>query len=77
MSKRQIQQFEDEIQRLNNCVSQLRETAQTNARHAEAARATARVAITHLQAVLNQCRTHDDQQRADTAARDWLLSIGG
>lgn len=58
-------------------LTEWRQLAQTNARHAEAARATARVAITHLQAVLNQCRTHDDQQRADTAARDWLLSIGG
>lgn len=53
-----------------------RDVAQTNARHAEAARATARVAIGHLQAVLLKARTHDEQQRADTAARDWLASIG-
>jgi hypothetical protein len=45
-------------------------------RHAEAARATARIAIGHLQAVLNTARTHADQQAADTAARDWLISIG-
>ena len=45
-------------------------------RQAEAARATGRVAINHLQDVLNKARTHDEQQRADTAARDWLLSIG-
>ena len=34
------------------------------------------VAIGHLQAVLNKCRSADEQQRADTAARDWLVSIG-
>lgn len=33
-------------------------------------------AIGHLQAVLNKPRTHDEQQAADTAARDWLVSIG-
>lgn len=45
-------------------------------KQAEAARATARVAIGHLQDVLNKARTFDEQQRADTAARDWLASIG-
>lgn len=35
-----------------------------------------RIAIDHLQAVLNKARTHDEQQKADTAARDWLTSIG-
>lgn len=33
-------------------------------------------AIGHLQAVLNKARTHHEQQAADTAARDWLASIG-
>ena len=33
-------------------------------------------ALGHLQAVLNKPRTHDEQQAADTAARDWLVSIG-
>lgn len=45
-------------------------------KQAEAARATARIAIGHLHAVLNKARTHDEQQKADTAARDWLTSIG-
>lgn len=44
--------------------------------YAKAARATNRVAIRHLQAVLNESRSHSEQQKADTAARDWLLSIG-
>lgn len=34
------------------------------------------VAISHLQAVLNQARSHAEQQAADTAARQWLESIG-
>lgn len=38
--------------------------------------ATSRIAIDHLQAVLNKARTHAEQQAADTAARDWLISIG-
>lgn len=45
-------------------------------RQATAARATAQIAIQHLQAVLNKPRSHDEQQRADTAARQWLESIG-
>ena len=57
-------------------LAEWRAMALANARHAEAARATARVAIGHLQAVLLKARTHDEQQRADTAARDWLASIG-
>lgn len=35
-----------------------------------------REAIRHLQSVLNQPRTHAEQQAADTAARNWLESIG-
>jgi hypothetical protein len=46
-----------------------------NAQH-RAAQATARVAIGHLQAVLNTARTSTEQQAAETAARDWLVSIG-
>jgi hypothetical protein len=66
----------DEIDYLQKGLVEWRDMAQTNARHAEAARATARVAIHHLQAVLNKPRTHAEQQAADTAARDWLISIG-
>lgn len=66
----------DHMEWLEKGVSLLQSSRQANARHAEAARATARVAIGHLQAVLLKARTHDEQQRADTAARDWLASIG-
>lgn len=50
--------------------------ARRNAGYAESARATARIAIGHLQAMLNKARNFKDQQDADTAARDWLISIG-
>jgi hypothetical protein len=66
----------DDASDMESGIQQWRTAAQANARHAEAARATARVAIEHLQAVLNNARTHYDQQRADTAARDWLISVG-
>jgi len=52
------------------------DAARSVSKQAEAQRATSRVAIGHLQAVLNQSRTHHDQQAADTLARDWLISIG-
>ena len=57
-------------------LAEWRAMALANAKHTEAARATARVAIGYLQAVLMGSKTHDEQQRADTAARDWLASIG-
>jgi len=48
-----------------------RDAATRNARHAEAARATARVAIGHLQAVLRNPLSEECVK-----ARDWLISIG-
>ena len=53
-----------------------RDVALSNQKQARAAQATARIAITHLQNVLNKARTHAEQVKADTDARDWLISIG-
>ena len=66
----------DHIDWLEKGNAEWRGVALANARHAEAARATARIAIGHLQAVLNTAHTFDEQQAADAAARDWLTSIG-
>jgi hypothetical protein len=66
----------DNIEWTEKGLIEWREIALSRAKQAEAARATARIAITHLQAVLNKPRTHVEQQAADTAARDWLISIG-
>jgi hypothetical protein len=67
---------QDEIEWLEKGNAEWRSLALANQQQARAAQATARIAITHLQSVLNKARTHADQQDADTAARDWLISIG-
>jgi hypothetical protein len=66
----------DTIEWLEKGVAEWRASAISSEKQARAAKATARVAIEHLRNVLNKARTHDDQQRYDTAARDWLDSIG-
>jgi hypothetical protein len=71
-----VQTAIDHIEWLEKGNEEWRVSALSASRQAEAARATARVAIGHLQVVLNKARTFDEQQRADTAARDWLTSIG-
>ena len=66
----------DDVEWTEKGLSEWRDQALISMRQAEAARATARIAVGHLQAVLNKPRTHAEQQAADTAARDWLISIG-
>lgn len=66
----------DDIEWIEKGLAEWRAEALEKARHLTAVQATARVAIGHLQAVLNKARTHAEQQAADTAARDWLASIG-
>lgn len=66
----------DHIDWLEKGVSEWRHSALSAQKQAAAAQAAARIAIGHLQAVLNTARTHHEQQAADTAARDWLTSIG-
>jgi hypothetical protein len=67
---------DDDKEWLEKGLAEWRGTALENEKQAKAARATARIAINHLQSVLNTARTYAQQQDADTAARDWLLSIG-
>lgn len=57
-------------------MTEWRSLAEAKERQNELMQAVARIAIEHLQTILNKCRTADEQQRADAAARDWLLSIG-
>lgn len=64
--------LDDALEWAEKGVAEWRSVAQENARQA----AVARVAINHLQSVLNKPRTHAEQQAADAAARDWLTSIG-
>tara|TARA_R110000868_G_scaffold125254_5_gene330935 strand:- start:141 stop:365 length:225 start_codon:yes stop_codon:yes gene_type:complete len=67
---------EDKIEWLEKGNAEWRDLALRNAQQVRAAQATARIAITHLQQVLNKSWTYAEQQTADTAARDWLMSIG-
>ena len=76
MTRDEIARLEDRIDWLENGLAEWRDLAMSNDRQAKAAHATARVAIRHLQGVLNMARTHAEQEAADTAARDWLVSIG-
>lgn len=66
----------DDIEWTEKDLAEWRACALEKAQHLAAVQATARIAIEHLQAVLNKARTFDEQQRADTTARDWLTSIG-
>lgn len=71
-----LNELPDAIEWLDKGLAEWRGLYDATSKQSAAARATARVAIGHLQAVLNQSRSHAEQQAADTAARDWLISIG-
>jgi hypothetical protein len=71
-----VQDAIDHLEWLEKGNAEWRDIGTSKHKQAHAAQATARVAIAHLQAVLNKSRTHAEQQIADTAARDWLISIG-
>lgn len=66
----------DAVDWIESGLAEWRSVATTAQLQAKASSATARIAIGHLQAVLNTARSHHEQQAADTAARDWLTSIG-
>ena len=66
----------DHIDWLDRGVDEWREAALAQQQKVHAAQATVKIAVRHLQEVLNKPRTYDDQVRADTNARDWLISIG-
>lgn len=70
-----IQEAIDHLDWLEHGISEWRDEYITAKRQSNAARATARVAIGHLDTILNKCRCHQEQQTADTAARDWLTSV--
>jgi hypothetical protein len=66
----------DDVEWTDKGLAEWRANALEKGQHLAAVQATARIAINHLQAVLNKARTFDEQQKADAAARDWLISIG-
>lgn len=69
----------DQVEYVEKGLAEWREKALTNARHLAAVQATARVAIGHLQRVLQDNASTTSEQRAQWRrdAEDWLTSIGG
>lgn len=71
-----VQTSIDHIEWLDKGCSEWSHLWQLEGRQNSANEAKLRIAIGHLDKVLNGCRTSDEQQKADTDARDWLISIG-
>lgn len=74
--KEALPQLQDDIEWTEKGLAEWRDAALKAQAQTRMVDAQARIAIGHLHAVLNKARTHDEQQKADTAARDWLISIG-
>lgn len=71
-----IEEVIDNLEWINKGLAEWREIALSAGAKQRAESARASIAIRHLHAVLNTARTNDEQQRADSAAREWLESIG-
>ena len=71
-----IEQAIDHFDWLEKGNAEWRDVAMSHMRQANAARATARIAISHMQEMLSRARTATESYAEDTAARDWLISIG-
>jgi hypothetical protein len=71
-----VQAAIDQIDWLEKGNKEWRDIALSHIHQSNSAKAMGKIAIRHLQEVLNKPRTYDDQVRADTNARDWLTSIG-
>ena len=71
-----VQAAIDQIDWLDRGVDEWREEALSQQQKVHAAKAMVRIAIKHLHEMLNKARTATESYAADTAARDWLTSIG-
>jgi hypothetical protein len=71
-----VQQAADHIEWLEKGIDEWQRMYNVAAKGRNQNAATMRIAVRHLHAVLNTARTHADQQKADIAAREWLISIG-
>lgn len=69
-------ELHDGVDWLDRGLNEWRQLYVAAERNRKAVEAGLRIATQHLQAVLNRPRTHEEQQKADTAARDWLVSVG-
>lgn len=71
-----LDELDDHIDWIEKGNNEWRGMAQRNAQEGTRLAAVLRIAIGHLHSVLNQQHSADNQLKADTAARDWLISIG-
>lgn len=71
-----LDELDDHIDWLDKGIDEWRSLAQNNSQMAMRMAFTLRIALSHLHATLNQQHNANDQLKADTAARDWLISIG-
>jgi hypothetical protein len=71
-----VQEAIDHIEWVNKGNKEWRDMYQTANAHHRAAQATARIAITHLQAVLGSKTSIGEVREKRDAAKDWLVSIG-
>lgn len=66
----------DQVEWLEKGNDEWRTLALSKDKQAKACQATARIAIDHLQKLLNERRTAQQSWEAEQAAREWLTSIG-
>ena len=71
-----VQTSIDHIEWLEKGNEEWRVMALSSQKQAEAAKATARIAIGHLQELINGSVAGPDRLKAYESARDWLASIG-
>lgn len=71
-----VQEAADRLDWLEDGIKEWQNEYRLQYDRANRERSRANIAIRHLQAVLNESRSHAEQQKADTAAREWLESIG-
>ncbi len=69
-TQQEAQELKMEVWRKEQEASRIRRAALANSQQQ------LQIAIGHLDKVLNGCRNATEQQSADTAAREWLASIG-
>ena len=75
-AKLALNELDDAIEWIEKGIDEWRSMYVVADRNEKTAQAISRIAIGHLQAVINKPRSHDEQQSAGKAARDWLVSMG-
>lgn len=75
-AKLALKELPDEVEWIEKGLAEWRSVALAAQQQARQATAQAKLALDHLDKILNGCRTADEQQAADTAGRDFLQACG-